>query len=313
MTTTALQVYNKQDILEYASRLFEAMPGSKKLELWQAQAVAEIALLHNLDPYNGEVWFISGVGVSVGIKGYRKHSRRQLKEEGEKGSTFWTHYERATDPTVWGADKEDMVYLCHLRDDVSLKAWADTIKYFKEVGLQDKVAIEAAGKAPVYVGVGILKKGESSGKMPRVQRCQKRSEAHALKQRFDIQFAFGDDDLMNPNVVETEWLEEEPVRVSDKIGKSADVASEELGFIRDPEKIWTKRQVEVVLENSPHIQGETRAISFLDKSELGDMMEAYSQVMLKTIRAFSECFQSQIEDGKKENVAFVYTKENWNK
>ncbi len=310
--TSALQVYEAKDIKAYANRLLEAVPGTGKLQPGQAQALAEIALAHNLDPYNAEVWYIPGMGVSVGIKGYRKHARRQLREEGDKGSTFWTYFERVTDPTMYGEDEEAMVYICHLRDDVSLRAWGDSVKYFKdEIGLSDKLAVEAAGKAPVYMGLGVLGAKESSGRMPRVQRAQKRAEAHALKQRFDIQFSFADDDLMNPNVVEAEWEDEKPVLITDEIGASADQGIETLGYGRAPEKTWTKRQVEVVMESAPHIADKDRAISFLDKSGLSDHMEAYSQVTLKTIRTFSKSFQEQIDEDKNEKESFDYARANW--
>lgn len=298
MSNTKLQVYGGgSEITEMTNRLMQAAPGSRNLQPGQAQAVAQIALAHDLDPWNGEVWYIPGSGVSVGIKGYRKQSRRQLRREGEKGSTFWTQFERVTDPTQYGTDKEDMVYLCYLRDDVSLKAWGDSVKYFKEeIGLDEKIAIQSAGKAPVYIGIGILGKGENSGKMPRTQRAQKRAEAHALKQRFDIEFAYMDDD---ENPIEVQFTE------IDQLAPSAEEAIEVLtGETKEP---WPSKLIQLVLDNAPYFPDEKMVIRLLDKSGLD------RKATQKSVKKFAKYFQGEIDQDVDPKTALKNTKENWNK
>jgi len=184
----AIKIYgDRAEIDELAGRLVAAMPGSRRLTDEQGFTLAQICHVHGLDPFNGEAWYIPGSGVMVGIKGLRKAARRQLKAESGDRANFWTQFSVDTMVEKYGCENGDIIYICQLRDSESLAAWTEAIERMHKIPLPIDLAVEAAGRPPVVTGIGIVKKNERS-KMPLNQLAMKRAEAHALKQRFDIQF-----------------------------------------------------------------------------------------------------------------------------
>lgn len=218
----------KDAVNAMATRLKMSMPGARKLDNPQAMALAQIAIAHELDPFNGEVWFIPGSGVMVGIKGLRKAARRQLRKEHGGKANFWTDFVRVTSPDEYGTEDDDLVYECRLRDEATMDSWGNTVERFVGLGSPLDAAIGYAGPAPVTVGVGIYKKDESTRMQPN-EAARKRAEANALKQRFDVDFAFEVD--VEHDVVEADYVEVEPEK------KTAEEHVEELGYeVEKPEE-----------------------------------------------------------------------------
>ena len=189
-----LQQYGtRNQIRELGERLRKLMPGSQRFTEEEALSVAQIAIAHDLNPFNGEVWGLKGdnnkwYGVMVGIKALRKKAREQAKNE---GGDFWISYHRA-DPDAYNQPEDVVVYEAHLRDSVSFGAWSKSyIEILKAIKDQPdeikKPLLDALGEPPIVYGIGIAKPSEHS-KMEIHTRAKKRAEADAIKQRYDISF-----------------------------------------------------------------------------------------------------------------------------
>ena len=146
--------------------------------------------------------------------------------------------------------------------------------------------------------------------------ARKRAEANAIKQRFDVDFLFSEEDIDFD--IQIGEPEEEL--------KSAEQAGEELGFdmvdadVREttprPEPSsegelaekskWKPGQIKMVLENS-YIVEEDKAIAFLDRTGFN---KSATQGAVKT---FIKYFQAGLDQDMSKKDALDYAKENWNK
>ena len=191
---TAIAAFGERDdIKELGERLRKLMPGTVKFTEEEALAVAQVALAHELDPFNGEVWGLKGdnnkwYGVMVGIKGLRKNARNQARRE---GGDFWISH-KLVSGEKYNAPDDAIVYEAHLRDSVSFNAWMSVFVKMREAakdveGMTAEFIATMIGEAPVTVGIGVVKSGERS-KMGFHQLAKKRAEADAIKQRYDVSF-----------------------------------------------------------------------------------------------------------------------------
>lgn len=188
---TDLALYGGRDeVKELGARLQNYMPNAQKLNNLEAQAVAQIAVAHGLDPFNGEVWGIKGddkwYGVMVGIKGLRKCAHRQADLE---GGHYWIDLSYA-DPAAYGEPATSIVAICVLRDTRSMTAYAQSLRSLRDSGMPYDDAKAEIGNTPRIVGIGIATAGERS-KLRIHQRAQKRAEADAIKKRYDVSFGAG--------------------------------------------------------------------------------------------------------------------------
>jgi len=190
MTTNALATFGgRDDIKELGYRLQKMMPSAQSFSGEEALAVAQIAVAHRLDPFNGEVWGLKSYngqwyGVMVGIKGLRKCARRAAAEE---NGSYWID-NVLTDPKKYNVTQKDaVVYECILRDSVNTQAYGQAIHALTDSGIPYKEAVEMVGPSPKVVGVGIADPSEKS-KMGLHARAKKRAEADAIKQRYDVDF-----------------------------------------------------------------------------------------------------------------------------
>jgi hypothetical protein len=187
MSTELARTYGGRDeVKELASRLQKMMPGAARFTEEEALTVAQVAVSHGLDPFNGEVWGIKyekegrwvWAGVMVGIKGLRKSARRQ--------GNYWMELRRV-EPAQYGAGANAIVYECHMRDSERIQAYGKSINMLTTSGVPYTDAVAMLGPAPVYIGVGIGTPDERS-KMSIHARARKRAEADAIKQAYDVQF-----------------------------------------------------------------------------------------------------------------------------
>jgi len=302
--TKSLQLFgDRGEVNELAMRLLKAMPGSKKLTPEQAGTLAQISIAHGLDPFNGEAWFIPGSGVMVGIKGLRKAARRQLEHEGGKDAKFWTVFERVADPKNYLAQDDDLVFECHLRDSESLKSYSESIKRFKDLGFELENAIKAAGPYPVTVGIGIYIRGEATKMQPN-EVARKRAEANAIKQRFDVDFFFSEEEVNFD--IQISDLEEEP--------KSAEKSIEELGYEdknptkaeeKDDPEPWPQPAILAVLENTALTTGDD-ANKLLELSGL-----CRKRASVAGIQSFAKWYQAGLDQDTKPKDALQHAKDNF--
>jgi hypothetical protein len=184
-----VQFGDRDQVREMAERITKMMPGTTKLNATEALTVAQIAVAHGLDPFNGEVWGLKGendkwYGTMVGIKGLRKAAKRQADAE---NGTYWTEPPKRVDPKTYNLPDTAVVYETWLRDTVTMQAYGKSLYTLTQAGIPYAEAIRMIGNAPVCVGVGVATPEERS-KMGLHARAKKRSEADAIKQRYDVTF-----------------------------------------------------------------------------------------------------------------------------
>jgi hypothetical protein len=190
--TTLTGFGSRDELREMTDRILSMMPGTVRLTKDEARTVAQIAVAHGLDPFNGEVWPLKGendkwYGVMIGIKGLRKAARRQADQE---NTVYWTEVTRV-DPKTYAQAETAVVYETRLRDTMTMQAYGKSLNILTTAGIPYAEAIRMVGSAPVKIGVGIATPDERS-KMGLHARAKKRSEADAIKQRFDVNFLGAD-------------------------------------------------------------------------------------------------------------------------
>ena len=175
----------RADVRELSERIRSMLPGGSKYTLTEAQTLAQISVAHDLDPFNGECWILKNqksgevLGALIGIKGHRKHAKRQ--------SAYWGDFHRIVDPTEYNAPERSIVFEYHIRDVVTMEAFTKRLESLAKLGYSLEEAQKMVGKAPVTVGIGIWEPGEKT-KMKPAQCAMFRAEKDALKRRFDVKF-----------------------------------------------------------------------------------------------------------------------------
>ena len=87
--------YGSRDtVREMEERILAMIPGAGKYTAGERRALAQLAVAHNLNPFNGELWVIPGSGTIIGIKGLRKLAHNQIAAV---GGNFWVDYQEVTD------------------------------------------------------------------------------------------------------------------------------------------------------------------------------------------------------------------------
>lgn len=185
----------RTDIVSLAQRIKIMVPGGNKLNDAEAQALAQVSIVTQCNPFIGEIWYIPGRGPMIGIKGARRHGNEQIEQAGGKDA-YWAPELIACTPEEAGAkDVKDVVgcYKCVITDSVSTglfqRMFIDTVNSLRAAGSKDPVgeAREIVGRRPQWVGYGFSTASEQS-RMNKQALARKRAEADALKQKFDIPF-----------------------------------------------------------------------------------------------------------------------------
>jgi len=193
-TGKAIAMYGEKAVLhDMTNRILKMMVGTRKLSNSEAATLAQISVMHGLDPFNGEAWYIPGSGVMVGIKGLRKSAKKQLKKTAGPDAAFWVEFEMEARPEEVGAGPNDIVYRAYLRDSETLEAHAARLERYIKLGYARDEARAEVGPSPKTIGTGIYRQGEKT-KMNPHECAMKRAEAHAIKQRFDVEFLVSDND-----------------------------------------------------------------------------------------------------------------------
>src|SRR3990167_3118322 len=183
--TTSIQFGSRDEIKELADRLVKMMPGGQNYTPSEALTLAQIAVAHDLDPFNGEVWLIKNeetgkvYGALIGLKGHRKHAKKQADYWGV-GSNGG--FERVVDPVkikAYGAVETSIVFEYKIMDKVTLDAYTDSLGKLIKAGIPFEAAQKQLGPAPLTLGVGIWTQGDKT-KMKPAHCAMFRAEKDAL-------------------------------------------------------------------------------------------------------------------------------------
>lgn len=226
---------DRNEIREIARRVQLMAPGAKKLNENEALALAQGAVAHGLDPFNGEIWFIPGSGLMAGIKGLRKAARQQID------GNFWPEFEEVTDPDERARlliPEGALAYKCFIRDSDTIRTYSEGWKKLNEAGVPVELIPDVLGRKPYTLGIGYLKKGEST-RMDPVQCAMKRAEADAIKRRFDLPFAIPSQPNDMPIIIDGEWVEatDEDDDLGNRAAEGSAVLYGEDERPRSPEKL----------------------------------------------------------------------------
>lgn len=194
---------SRQDVREMEERLKTMLPGAQKLNTMELFGLAQAAVAHNLDPFNGELWCIPGKGLMAGIKGHRRAAHRQINEEASGNGNYYVEFSQiATDEmTALKIPQKALAFRCRLHDSQTTRAYVDSIERMLRASMPWETVSKIMGERPYTEGVGYYVDGEAT-KMTPVQCAQKRAEADALKRRFDLPFTMaigvnGDSDVID--------------------------------------------------------------------------------------------------------------------
>jgi len=181
---------SREEIRELADRARRFLPNGKNLKDHEALALAQISVAYQLNPFNGEVWYIPAKGPMVGIKGLRKAARQQ------SGYMLRQHDMDMGEREQRLLQDGDIGRICEL--------------YRVDLGVQMQQA-----NIP-FVGEGIARQNERAPHTKSLAwLADKRAEADALKKAFDLPFGFDEQrngsvpaDLPDIKVFEADVLRE---------------------------------------------------------------------------------------------------------
>lgn len=174
-----------------ATRFKTALRGGEKLNNNELYALAQVARVTNLNPFNGEIWCIPGKGTMIGIAG----ARRLWQEQSKAGGGFSFVEIISCPPQEAGATEADVAAafkaIAHDSKATSQyqKLFLETVNSLRAAGSTDPVkeAREIMGPKPEWIGYGYSTKSETS-RMNKTQLARKRAEADALKKCVVIPF-----------------------------------------------------------------------------------------------------------------------------
>ena len=262
----ALAQYGKTTEIELmAERIIWLMPGSVNYTKPEAFMMAQLCIAHDLDPFNGEAWLIkdnSGrvLGMLIGIKGLRKHAKRQANYWGVGANGGFRHIINEDELKEYNATLADTVYVYEITDEPTQDKWIEGLTSLRMAGFdQDDARTMMGDKPPSTLGIGVYKKGEST-KMKPNQCAMFRAEKDALKRRFDVGFV-----IPAPSIEDTrigdgveypttdEILQELAANMEDKDGEAngeGEYVEATFEEVEDPEHGEEPETKEVARENA---------------------------------------------------------------
>ena len=205
-----------QPIVNLASIFKKTLPYGKLLSDEAALSLAIFSKAHDLDPANGECYFmvkekvdqqtgqrsIEEKGVVPGIKGFRKHANNSLRKADPQA--FYHVQFDTVDHAAQKMQYPGDVVICvqaTLTDSISKGRYIMDLMSMKHEGFTLDEIEKIIGTMPRWIGFGVVKAQEAKYiKVTPYQLACKRAEAAATKLRFDLGFGLSDD-------VELEMLE----------------------------------------------------------------------------------------------------------
>ena len=189
-----VQYGDTDEIHALGKRIRLMMPGGSHYTENEALMLAQLAIAHNLNPFNGEVWLIKNIktgealGAIIGIKGLRKQAKRQATNWGVGDNGGFRHIIDPEELKKYNCTSADTVYEYTMSDEVTQKRWIEGLTSLRAAKFDQNDAREMMGQnPPVTRGIGVFKAGDRS-KMKPNQCAMFRAEKDALKRRFDVDF-----------------------------------------------------------------------------------------------------------------------------
>jgi hypothetical protein len=205
----ALAVYSSRDLLaepdfapkveETVRKLMRLTPNGKRLAKEDATDLAVYSLLTDLNPFNGEAYYLPNVGPVAGVTGYRKKANEWLNAKHGPAARFWCEFRHAEEGEAdFDAKKGDIAYHCTLHDSETKRHWEGQMIHnlgaLRKQGMTTdeawKIAREIAGPEPVWTAVGKVDHresfayGDKPDKWDRHERAKKRAEKWAIRKAY---------------------------------------------------------------------------------------------------------------------------------
>lgn len=196
---------SRPDVAELAERLrMMVVGGQKAYTAIQALTLAQAALAHGLSPFNGEIYLMvdndgNSRGLVIGVKGIRKHARRQARRMGTfydiKFEMVYDEGELSDQAPVEWYSESSVVVKATLSIAAHVDKWLEQMaKIHALTNMTAKEALELIGPKPQIVTYGVYDakneghqfKGKT--KMSPASYAKKRAESAALKEAFDLPF-----------------------------------------------------------------------------------------------------------------------------
>ena len=198
--TELARLGRKKEIRELSRRLADLSPGGMKLTGDEALALAQYSWSLGANPLVGEAWLLKnhGTGKVLGLMpGIRLHRRRADEKDERSGDVRWIEYTNISDQderATYAIPQNAMAIKARLYRQSTTKAYSEAASKLADAGASWEDIKNVLGTKPYIEGIGILEKSEmgamGANKMPHKQRCEKRAEAHALKQAYHLPFGY---------------------------------------------------------------------------------------------------------------------------
>jgi len=175
-----------------AAKVKRLSPGGQRLTDDQVLDLSAFCLINDLNPFDGEAYYIPGVGPTPGVSAWRKRAIEHLiRSSNDATANFHAEFRPAT-PDECSMEDGDIAYHCTITDTVSNAKWlGQVLTTAKELkGLVDnpvEYAKELIGPRPQWTSVGVVHKQENfaregkTDKWDRHERAKKRAEKWALR------------------------------------------------------------------------------------------------------------------------------------
>lgn len=275
-TTQLLTAEMTDQVKETVRKLMRLAPGGNRLNANEATDLAIYSLMNDLNPYNGEAYYLPGVGPLAGVAGYRRKANEWLLVSYGPTARFWCEFEDA--PMGSGdfdPEAGDIAYICTLHDSISKREWeSSTLGAYAQLrqgGMESDEAWKEAknfvGSEPVWTAVGVVdhrehfaKEGKPD-KWDRHERAKKRAEKWAIRKRFPST-------IIPDNDLDFDIIDSVATEIGDELNKprrSASTIIEELGYGPSLEKLdnaekefqsiteklrWSKEEAQSVLKEA---------------------------------------------------------------
>ena len=200
--TELARLGRKKEIRELSRRLADLSPGGITLNNDEALALAQYSWSLGANPLVGEAWLLKNqkTGKVLGLMpGIRLHRRRADEKDERTNDARWIEYTNISDTderATFAIPQNAMAIKARLYRQSTTKTYADAAAKLADAGASWDDIKNVLGTKPYIEGIGILTKQEmdamnrGQNKMPHKQRCEKRAEAHALKQAYHLPFGY---------------------------------------------------------------------------------------------------------------------------
>jgi len=190
----------KGDKSLFNKRLSLMITNGNRLSEQEVGALGAYALTNDLNPFNGECYYLPTVGPVPGIAGWRRKAHEQLEYEAKEAKhrepvAIWTDVREATHAEAMFQDGDIAIHVT-LHDSLSKSTWimqmVKLANELKDLGVANawEEAQSVIGPEPTWTGVGVVVKTETFArdgkpeKFDRIERATKRAEKLALRKRF---------------------------------------------------------------------------------------------------------------------------------